>query len=252
MRAGILPVMMLVWFFVGHAGGQGGHLSDSHCQDCHLAEKVAPDNASVLVASQEKLCVSCHANAVRLSHPSGFAPKRAFSPDFPLDWKGTLTCSSCHDIHAHEAGLMRSALQGAEFCHACHDQPFFDKMADGGASMTGFAHLDARDSVPGLALDAFTLQCLGCHGEKGEEQQVGIGRNGILNHLGSSMNHPIGVNYERAARRGGYHPVSRLPPEILLPDGNVGCVSCHEGYSTQHGKVVKGRGGSLCLVCHDM
>lgn len=255
--AGTLLVATAAWSLVFATDEQQGHLSNSQCQDCHVAQNVGKENAAFLVASQEKLCASCHANAVRLSHPSGISPQRTLPSDFPLDWKGTLTCSSCHTIHAHEAAhetrFMRSPLRGADFCHACHDQNFFVKMADGGVSMTGSGHLDARKTTSGLPLDPFTLQCLGCHDDQGGDLQVGVSMAGVVSHSGSSVNHPIGVNYERASRGGGYRPAARLPPEILLPDGNVGCVSCHAGYSTRHGKLlIPNDGSGLCLVCHDL
>ena len=234
-------------------GGKGGHLMESRCQDCHVAEKVNKKNASLLVASQEKLCINCHANALQLSHPSGILPKRTLPSEFPLDWKGSLTCSSCHTVHDHKAGLMRSSLTGADLCLQCHDKSFFEKMADGGGSVTGFGHLDARASQPELSLDAFTLQCMGCHDDQGGDNRVGIGSNGVLNHFGSSVNHPIGGNYTEVTQGGGYYPINRLPSKILLPDGKVGCVSCHEGYSTVHGQLLKILGQSdLCLVCHDL
>lgn len=229
---------------------------ESPCQTCHLAEKVDPKNGSMLIASQEKLCISCHANAVRLSHPSGILPKRALPPQFPLDWKGTLTCSSCHTIHGSGAGLMRGTQRGAEFCHKCHDPPFFERMADKGDSVTASGHLDARQQRDNwdLPLDPFTLQCLGCHSEQaGGDRRVGLGNDGVLRHTSSSMNHPIGRDYEETAKQGGYHPINRLPPEIVLPDGKVGCISCHEGYSERHGKLVKANAGSaLCFTCHDL
>ncbi|MEO5348094.1 MAG: cytochrome c3 family protein [Magnetococcus sp. YQC-3] len=253
----ILLTVTTLWLLAAPAGGgPGGHLSNSRCQDCHLADKVDAKNGSLLVTTQEKMCVQCHANAVRLSHPSGFFPKRALAAQFPLDWKGTLTCSSCHTIHASGAGLLRSTQRGPAFCHECHDAKFFEAMADRGTSVTLSGHLDTRKQTEAvtLSLDAFTVQCLGCHSDQeGGDRRVGINMGGVLQHNKSSMNHPIGVNYEQTVRQGGYHPLTRLPPEILLPDGNVGCISCHEGYSGRHGKLVKSNAGSgLCLTCHDL
>ncbi|MBF0161300.1 MAG: cytochrome c3 family protein [Magnetococcales bacterium] len=254
-------ILLLVALAIGlrldsAAGRNGGHLLNSRCQSCHLADTVDAKNGAVLIASQEKLCVECHANAVRLSHPSGFLPNRILKDQFPRDWKGSLTCSSCHFIHGTGPGLMRSSKRGADFCHECHEPRFFEEMADRGASVLASGHLDARQQSANndLPLDAFTLQCLGCHSDQeGGDRRVGLRKGGVLQHNSSSMNHPIGVNYAQTSRQGGYRPLELLPAEILLPNGLVGCISCHEGYSIRHGKLVRANAGSaLCLTCHDL
>ncbi len=232
----------------------GGHLSDSRCSQCHLSDQVTPDRAKSLLASQEKLCVSCHPKAIQLSHPSGFFPNRLLPQTFPLDWKGELTCSSCHEIHGKKPGLMRSMARGGAFCHECHDDAFFNRMPDHGASMVASGHLDAREKQPAVNLDAYSLQCLGCHDEKGSNiPQVGLDGSGVMRHIGTSLSHPIGRLYANSISFGGYRPAANLPAVIVLPDGKIGCVSCHEGYSKKHGGLtVDNRGSALCLTCHDM
>ena len=37
------------------------------------------------------------------------------------------------------------------------------------------------------------------------------------------------------------------------PDGGIGCVSCHAGYSAEHGGLVlPATGSGLCYACHDL
>jgi len=44
-----------------------------------------------------------------------------------------------------------------------------------------------------------------------------------------------------------------LPKEIWLPDGKLSCVSCHQPYKKEHGKlVVTNANSSLCLQCHSL
>ncbi|MBF0427466.1 MAG: cytochrome c3 family protein [Magnetococcales bacterium] len=244
------------WIRIGGTGA--GHLADSQCQECHLSEQVTPDRARMLISSQEKLCVKCHPKAIQLSHPSGFIPRRILPETFPVDWKGELTCSSCHLIHGNKPGLMRSEDKGAVFCLKCHDKEFFERMPDHGESMTISGHLDAREgdsSRPSVDLDVYSLQCLGCHDEKVGDapMRVGMDRSGIMHHGGASLSHPLGRSYAQAAKSGGYRPAIKLPEAVLLPDGNVGCVSCHQGYSKKHGGLtVDNRGSALCLTCHDL
>jgi predicted CXXCH cytochrome family protein len=171
---------------------------------------------------------------------------------YPLDWNNELTCSSCHNIHDPVHGLLRGDARGRNFCLSCHDTGFFERMADMGSSLIISGHLSATTTQISDLVDPFSLQCMGCHDEKGEIP-IGIDINGITRHAGNGLNHPIGNNYTAAASSGGLHPQAMLNPSIDLPEGRVSCISCHSGYSAQHGlvKSVSGRGG-LCLECHDL
>ena len=267
----------------------GLHPLNESCGGCHLAgDNTTADNARTLVASQEQLCGRCHANALQISHPSGFTPRhgKAIPAAYPLDWKGDLTCSTCHEVHSDLPGKLRGTAAGRDMCLACHEQSFFDKMRDGGVSLLQSGHmLGTPNSQNWQHMDPYSLQCMECHAERGD---VDIDSNQILRH--GSQNHPIGRSYAEAERRGiaaasrgnaaasrgnaaasrgrgrsgvvagavavihnSYKPASMLPKSILLPNGMVSCVSCHEGYTKNHGKVVNtNRGNSLCLECHDL
>ena len=239
----LLPPLLVVLL---HAG--------QPCETCHVAgPDTTPENARLLAASQEKLCARCHPGAIQVSHPSGINPGRPLPPQYPLDWKGDLTCSSCHAVHGETDLRLRGALQGKAFCLACHPRAFFERMRDGGIStvQSGHAAVGARYTPQGL--DAYSLQCLGCHGQHGEGDGGGIDRNGILRHAGGRMNHPIARDYAAASRFGHLRPAALLPKKILLPDGRVSCVSCHLGYSKDHGRLVmSNQRSALCLACHDL
>lgn len=217
-------------------------LAQRACESCHAG---AQDNAGVsarlLLASQERLCAECHPSAVKLSHPSGVRPSMTPHAAYPLDWKGELTCSSCHEIHRGTHGALRGALRGRPFCEACHGNDYFERMADGGESLVVSGHLDVA-SMGERLLDPFSTQCMGCHGEAG---------NGSPGHTGKGLNHPVGVNYGDSERFGGYRRQASLDPAIELPGGLVSCVSCHQGYAARHGAVrTAQRGGDLCMECH--
>ena len=227
------------------------HPFNESCGGCHLAgiDTVA-GNAAMLIASQEQLCGRCHANTLQMSHPSGFTPPhgRTISADYPLDWKGDLTCSTCHEVHSDLPAKLRGTATGRDMCLACHDQAFFDNMRDGGTSVMQLGHLGISNLQNWQDIDHYSIQCMECHANRGD---VNIDSNQILRH--GSQNHPIGRRYAAAERYGGYKPASLLPKKILLPDGMVSCVSCHEGYTKNHGKVVATNSGvSLCFECHDL
>lgn len=259
-RIGFILLMVVILSFVGPQYLASvvtlteGHLLNQPCQECHLAQgTVQGEQAAVLLTTQEQLCVRCHADAVRLSHPSGFTPGRVLPGYFPLDWKGDLTCSTCHRIHGQEPGLLKSGNRGFEFCLECHDQAFFDQMPDRGDSMVISGHLDARSKGSAdFDLDTFSQQCMTCHNET-QAGLVTISSDGVARHQGGTGSHPIGVLYEQSRDFGGYKAKSQLPETVVLPDGKLSCVSCHQGYSSRHGGlVVSNQGSALCMTCHEL
>lgn len=247
---GVLVFGIAAWLSAA-VGAKPAHLADAACDGCHLAGKqIASAQAHKLVASQEALCSRCHASAVRVSHPSGAAPKAMPPTEYPLDWKGDLTCSTCHLPHGTAAGLLRGEKRGRNLCQACHSAAFFANMKDQGASVELSGHLNAGVELRDIELDPYSLQCLQCHETKGDPRGVRVDLHGVLRHASGSANHPIGRSYDRAARFGGYRPPALLSRKIILPDGKISCVSCHMGYTKEHGKLVMPK--NLCAECHDL
>ncbi|QDZ27732.1 cytochrome c3 family protein [Noviherbaspirillum sp. UKPF54] len=235
-------------------GSGNRHLETADCATCHLAGKsVTPQQAGMLVASQEVLCSKCHPAAIKVSHPSGFQPKTRPIETYPLDWKGDLTCSTCHEVHASGHGLMRGTRRGKDLCFACHDAEFFRKMRDGGASLM-VGHLSSGIDSEAPTLDVYSRQCMECHGNSGDPRLATlVDRNGVVRHASRSVNHPVGADYQKAAAFGGYRPRKAVERKLLLPSGLVSCVSCHSGYQKEHGKLVVTKADSkLCYECHDL
>jgi len=102
----------------------GSPLEGAPCSHCHLitdlAGGVPAADASLLVDSQELLCAECHQSAIDTGHPSGFVPQRELPADFPLDFSGYMTCSSCHLIHLPAHGAIRTVGTEAARCTPCH------------------------------------------------------------------------------------------------------------------------------------
>lgn len=232
--------------------GSPFHLDKSDCAGCHLGGRnVTVQQAGMLTASQETLCAKCHPAATQVSHPSGLQPAAKPPAAYPLDWKGDLTCSTCHDVHGSGPGLMRGTLAGKGLCLACHAADFFSKMRDGGASLAG-AHLAKGIAPGGPALDAYSRKCMECHGENASPRlATSIDKRGVVRHASQSANHPIGMLYQKSVAFGGYRPLRMLSSKLLLPDGKVSCVSCHAGYQKEHGKLLLAMAKSaLCFECH--
>ncbi len=251
----VLACAALAWTGLHATRLVGGHLAGTACATCHLAgQNTQPSNARTLTASQEALCGRCHPDAVQVSHPTGFHPGRPLPAAYPVDWKGDLTCSSCHEIHSDYPKLMRGTLQGKAFCLACHDQKFFSTMRDQGTSMVQSGHMNlGMKSAQMRNLDPYSINCMGCHGQHGDADAVSIDSQMVLRHGTDGLNHPIGRNYAEARRFGGYRSQAMLSKKILLPNGRIGCISCHEGYAKEHGKlVIPKQRSALCMECHDI
>lgn len=237
---------------------QGDHLG-THCAACHLAgEAVTAENAKRLKGTQERLCGTCHRGAVQASHPTGFVPGRTLPARMPLDWKGEMTCSTCHDVHGRGGGSGGAGAAaasdlggGGELCASCHPRSFFAGMADRGESLLRSAHLDARASRPVQDIDGYSQRCLDCHADRLSLPGAVI-RAAFTARNGSGMvNHPIGMRYAYADLERDLRSPATLPAAILLPDGQVSCLSCHDGYSARHGALVTVGSTDMCLACHD-
>lgn len=231
------------------------HLAGINCGKCHLSNSIStPEQARMLVASQEVICGSCHAKALQVSHPSGFTPRNKLPAEYPADWKGALTCSSCHEIHGSKPQLLRGDKRGEQMCLSCHNRAFFDQMKDTGTSIQQMGHL-SKPVAPGekIEIDAMSLQCLSCHAGQADAGGVRVDRSGVMYHASGAANHPIAMPYPLFPSTGTLRPRSMLSKKILLPEGKVSCVSCHEAYKKQHGKLVMPNDNSaLCIQCHNL
>ncbi|WP_456417474.1 hypothetical protein [Thiolapillus sp.] len=129
----------------------------------------------------------------------------------------------------------------------------------------------ASNGMEFIQLDAITRGCVSCHnGEKGASHIALKSADTPLQITGSlSVNHPVGMDYSASAHREPYSYQSgdSLDPRILLVDGKVGCISCHQlragelqklasvqmNYSrcSASGQLTVGpRETDLCLSCH--
>ena len=96
---------------------------------------------------------------------------------------------------------------------------------------------------------ASTRLCLSCHdGSLGSSHLAGPAA-GSASGPGA---HPVDVSYEDAFRRGRrLRPSFEVSRRLMLPDGKLTCVTCHDGASTERAHVAVTMGGSaLCLGCH--
>ncbi len=111
------------------------------------------------------------------------------------------------------------------------------------------------------ALDADSVRCISCHESLSDPDMPGR----VCHSAG--CNHAVGLDYAAfAARNPGYAPPAKLNPAMKLPNGILGCTTCHVPYSEDDHKIlaekradtsmpdpmlaVDNTGSRLCIECH--
>jgi predicted CXXCH cytochrome family protein len=115
------------------------------------------------------------------------------------------------------------------------------------------SHQLVSSSVDGV-LDACSLACLSCHdGINASETRVKTVGEWELPFDSGQFSHPLGVDYDKAfSRNSDLQPSAFLPSDIILPEGKVGCESCHNLYSKMpYFLVFSNMDSTLCTGCHN-
>ncbi len=249
------------------------HNFEGRCLYCHLEvpkEGEGPGeggnpplggNSPIFLRDLTGMCAECHKDALKVSHPVDMLPAMKVPSEMPLDWRGAVTCITCHFAHKNGFGAahIRVKASGAGLCIKCHGAM---EASLHSASM-GTAHVASPVNAPfdtagiGLILDKLSLKCLSCHDAVSTfDVSIATAANppGYY-HNGSSLNlsHPIGGLYSAAKEKYGpsLRDEDRLPPQIKLFGGRVGCATCHDPYSKEHSRLVmSNRRSALCFACH--
>ncbi len=205
-----------------------------------------------------------------INHPVGVVPSAAIviPPDWPLAANGTITCLTCHEVVPADnetrpklRGVPVGGLGASQFCVQCHHGEARLTAANMHWSAVDRAHLGSdRDDSQGRSgsRDDGSRRCLACHdGVSAPDTGYETGGTQHATDFGDPRrNHPIGVRYPSAGKRGGdspLRPAALLPKSVRLPDGNVSCVSCHNMYANSPKLLsVPIEGSALCFTCHDM
>ncbi len=109
------------------------HPRGEECALCHLVDPLRQRSKTWMLEPQEAACGKCHLAAVKSGHPSGFPPGRTLPAEFPIEWTGNLTCSTCHTVHfkagdddANAGPHLRVDRVGRDFCLSCHEKSMFE------------------------------------------------------------------------------------------------------------------------------
>jgi len=234
--------------------------SRDECKLCHMDYEKEPKN---LTAPVTDMCRKCHKEiTLKSAHPVDTYPVATIiPPDLPLR-SGTISCSTCHDIHGDAVNIfgektyfLRRTYTGKDFCLSCHKQgislePHMD--------VIDVAHMGSRFKVinPSEPLDPISRECISCHaGIVGRGVAFNLG-SGVWTHEEPAISHPIGVDYEKSRLQrieARLKPISLVDKRIKFFDGKIGCGTCHDVYSKdQRSLVMSNRGSKLCTSCHEL
>lgn len=260
----VLALFAAAWLRGGDVESRWSSYHDftGRCLDCHLTEPEPGQRTHTFRMDVTNMCVGCHDDIKNLSHPVDVTPRMDVPPNLPLDWKGQVTCVTCHPAHGNGHGdfRLRSRATGPGFCLLCHSdiEEEIHKVTISSAHVTASTGSFMLPHIQRNMLDDLSIKCLSCHDavfgtdslvEKKKDPLGGF----FHNTMGIGLSHPIGMNYieSRMKSPGAYRKVAELPEEIKLFGGVVGCGSCHNPYSTKHDDLVMSNDGSrLCMACH--
>jgi predicted CXXCH cytochrome family protein len=175
------------------------------------------------------------------------------------------------------AGLARGGIEGSKHdfsqkawskddsCGACHtpqrvETPDVKPLWNPGADLTKRFGLSVK--TRGRA-GSGTTSCLRCHdGTVAPSNISAAQRTEFVNKTRSARfapahggsNHPVGIDYPLFDRR-GFRPANVVTNKgtVVLPNGKVECLSCHDphnGAGQKYFLVTSNSRSALCLTCH--
>ena len=260
----LLPISATI-LLAAYVWSQSGSVHDftGRCKDCHLfmPKEGEKERDFIFTRDMNYLCEQCHGDLTGLSHPVGMRPSMKVPSTYPLDWKGDLTCNTCHVAHWDNAqskkNLLRTAVIGEFFCSECHLLSV-EEGIDLHKAALETAHVTSRYTVNDRAniIDELSWKCLNCHDDSIADDVsfsvVGVGVGDFRHNDDIGLSHPIGVDYFRVSSENpSFVPPDSLIPEIKLFDGKVGCGTCHNPYSKMHFQlVISNEYSALCVACH--
>ena len=124
----------------------------------------------------------------------------------------------------------------------------------GNVQQASFFSDEADDAMVNSAgVDPLSLDCLGCHdGSRASDVTINLKNDPYKRLRGDAeKDHPIGMDYSAyVARNIGYKPIIGKSKMVLV-DGKVGCLTCHDPMNQERGHLVMSdRNSAPCLTCH--
>jgi predicted CXXCH cytochrome family protein len=187
-------------------------------------------------------------------------PEGVVCADTLAVWDGTMQCEFSQQLQKspyREDFIARVATTVTNYWASNNDPTTAsDAPDDSGFSIFIFGTAKTTNQQEG-SIDSLSKDCLGCHdGLRASDVTVDYRSRPASSSTGmhvSSKDHPIGMDYASYAALGnGYKPASMLNSKMLLVNGKVGCLTCHNPLNPEKSHLVMSDYRSaLCLTCHD-
>ena len=160
-------------------------------------------------------CLDCHPRAL----PTHEMARPERMPEGLQVYDGKMICTTCHDC---SIGICTLRKETPDLCQSCHD------CTKGMGCLLGVAHLGNSQEA-----DFRFSDCLSCH-------------EGSMGKAVTDGGHKVDVYYMKNK------DFNTMPDRaIILVDGKVTCISCHNPYKKEPGRLVMSNVRSrLCLSCH--
>jgi predicted CXXCH cytochrome family protein len=105
-------------------------------------------------------------------------------------------------------------------------------------------------------LDPISMECITCHdGTLASSINYKVktaGEEGVTGFNTIAGSHPVGMDYTKYSNNKQFVPFYRLPRNMVLMDGKVACITCHDMLSTNKAYLTVDLNGSgLCFTCHN-
>ena len=100
-----------------------------------------------------------------------------------------------------------------------------------------------------VKIEDVTAHCLECHGpDIGAAEADAEAPTPVHSVGGSDSSHPVKVAYPDS--KSGLAPRADLDERLVLINGQMTCITCHEPEDPDHALVLPNEGSQICLACH--
>lgn len=272
--------LALIYYGIVNTGLPPHDFSDSQCFRCHITIPQAGDPRPYRFMSPiDALCLECHTQLSPVSHYSNVLASETYEAHFPVTDAGSLTCATCHDPHmpaidqatGKKTFFLRGGVTGKMECRQCHSSDLSPQgLTTRRPAMDtahGVAHFNVLNNPvldysgrnlhilnTSVTLDPLSVFCLNCHDSPGNPEYTSPGSYVYKHGPDNGLSHPIGIDYDEAARGSKDVRSNGMDPRLLLFDGKIGCCSCHDPYALGGGlglRIGDNTGWQeLCMGCH--
>lgn len=152
--------------------------------------------------------------------------------------------------------FLEQPMPRADFLRVRKDSHSFNQLRSDPDSRHTLIRSSDIDKNMDRHIDEVSLTCLGCHDEMGgmikKDPKHPKSLHGA-NMSSMSISHRIGIDYEKkSVENKGLKSSADFPENVMLVNGGISCVTCHDPFNKKGNHLVSKDRASLCFICHNM